>query len=191
MAIQLLQDWISPSRSSYRAGRRRFLVQGNPGQARYFLFSPSIIDGSGSSFERQRGGAPDLRRFPRTAALAGLQALLGALFQPPRELGSSQRTSRLRGPPKGVELRLGFSLLQELPPTGRGPALAPRGHFQASVRIRHTAMRGGAGPPPPRRLRRQSRPHRIQLRVAQRRPEKKLEISCLSRFPSADGGLAP
>jgi hypothetical protein len=87
------------------------------------------------------------------------------------KLFGPQRATSVRTLPKGHDLGFVFSGGEKLPPTGDIPSLLPFFHRQASVCGYGPAVSRGARPDPGVRFRNQSRPHRIQFRVAQRFPK--------------------
>ena len=134
---------------------------------RYFRFFETLVRGSGSCFERQREGDFARRGFTGAAARAGRQAVLRLPLQCLCKLLRTQWTSALRTAANRPKLGFHFFLFQELAPARLAPGCVTRRHFQAGVGVRRTAMGGGARPGPSRH----PRPHGIQLRIAQSRPQ--------------------
>jgi len=110
-------------------------------------------------------------QFAGAASFLRGQVTVRGLFERANELLGPQRTPGARTASQGCPIRLAFARRQEFLPTFHLPLLAPPLHVKEVGRIGRPAMGTGARPRPRCRLQRQSGPHRVQFRIAQRLPQ--------------------
>ena len=125
----------------------------------------------------------------RAATLSRSQRPLGRLLQFAHKIMGPQRATSMSRLPHSHNLRLAFPSLKILPPARNAPPLLPFPHRHPVLRRSGSAVSRGARPGPGFSFHNQPRPHRIQLRIAQRLPQVRLVqrariISSLPHMPA-------
>jgi hypothetical protein len=150
------QSYFSPRKITLRYAFKCEEKRGKAGQARYFLFFESVVQDSGSCFERQRGMDFVLRRFPGTTTLAGqLCAPLVAPgftsarhFPDPRSLAHHDGRRREVPPPDQIGTSSGrrYQSRENRPPGQHAARTLPRYGYRRF----HVRRRGFFDGPSPR-----------------------------------------